>query len=275
MITCPNCHTENQAGSAFCDNCGFALANESSTPQATAPSPAAASPSASPLRAQKEMIKCAVCGTENDPSNTYCENCGSPLTAPAASASNSPLPLPTPTASATPSSPAPAVSTPPPTASAPAQPAPNVNLPDEIPASMLNPAPPAVMPTPVPNVRPKIILPTPSNQPPPAGHPRLVLVSSGTYFDLDGYSELLIGRVDPTSDIFPEVDLTAHGGDEGGVSRRHARITLAGNQYFVEDLDSSNGSWLGTSRLVAKTRTPLNHGDQLRLGKLVLNFFAS
>lgn len=94
------------------------------------------------------------------------------------------------------------------------------------------------------------------------------------YFDLSGYQQVLVGRVDPTSNHFPEVDLTAHGGDEGGVSRKHLRISLAGDQYFVEDLGSSNGTVLGTNRLAPNTRTALNSGDQLRLGKLALNFFA-
>ncbi|GIL15512.1 MAG: hypothetical protein BroJett039_06850 [Chloroflexota bacterium] len=119
-----------------------------------------------------------------------------------------------------------------------------------------------------------MIIPTPASQPAPTGHPRLVVVSNGMNFDLSGYQDILIGRVDPTVNHFPQVDLTAHGGDEAGVSRKHLRITLAGNQYFAEDLGSSNGSWIGTNRLAPNTRTELNSGDQLRLGKLVLNFYA-
>ncbi len=114
---------------------------------------------------------------------------------------------------------------------------------------------------------------TPASQPPPLGHPRFVVAASGAYFDISGRAELLLGRVDPISQIFPEIDLTSHGGDEGGVSRKHCRVTLAGNQYFAEDLGSSNGTWVGTTRLQPGVRTPLNNGDQMRLGKLVLNFF--
>jgi pSer/pThr/pTyr-binding forkhead associated (FHA) protein len=93
------------------------------------------------------------------------------------------------------------------------------------------------------------------------------------YFDISGRAELLLGRVDPYSNVFPEIDLTAHGGDEGGVSRRHCRITLAGNQYFAEDLGSSNGTMIGSTRLPPNVRTELHNGDQLRLGKVVLNFY--
>ncbi len=118
-----------------------------------------------------------------------------------------------------------------------------------------------------------MIAATPATQPAPAGHPRFVVAATGAYFDLVGRTEILIGRVDPTSNNFPEVDLTAHGGDEGGVSRRHCQVTLAGNQFFAEDLGSSNGAWIGATRLQPNVRTALNNGDQLRLGKLVLNFF--
>ncbi len=114
----------------------------------------------------------------------------------------------------------------------------------------------------------------PASQPAPAGHPRLVVASSGMYFDITGRSEVLIGRADPVSGIFPEIDLTAHGGDEGGVSRKHCQVTLAGNQFFVQDLGSTNGTWLDAMRLQPNTRVALDSGKQLRLGKVVLNFFA-
>ena len=114
----------------------------------------------------------------------------------------------------------------------------------------------------------------PPNQPPPPGHPRIVVMPSQTYFDLSGRSEVVIGRLDPVTPIIPDIDLTALGGDEAGVSRRHCRITLAGNQYFVEDLGSSNGTSLNAVMLQPNVRTPLNNGDQLRLGRLVINFYA-
>ena len=94
------------------------------------------------------------------------------------------------------------------------------------------------------------------------------------YFDIVGRTEIVIGRVDPVSRVFPEIDLTAHGGDEGGVSRKHCKVTLAGSQYFIEDLGSTNGTWIDATPVQPNTRVPLDSGKQLRLGKLVLNFFA-
>ena len=50
------------------------------------------------------------------------------------------------------------------------------------------------------------------------------------------------------------------------VSRRHARITVDGDAAVVEDLGSKNGTLVGDTRITGPT--PLEHGDQLRLGQL-------
>ncbi len=113
----------------------------------------------------------------------------------------------------------------------------------------------------------------PSTQPPPQGHPRVVVMPSGMYFDISGRIEVILGRVDPVTPIYPDIDLTGHGGDEAGVSRKHCRITLAGNQYFAEDLGSSNGTTVNSVVIQPNTRTPIENGAQIRLGKLMLNFF--
>jgi DNA-binding winged helix-turn-helix (wHTH) protein len=50
------------------------------------------------------------------------------------------------------------------------------------------------------------------------------------------------------------------------VSRQHARITVAGDAAFVEDLGSKNGTFVGDVKVEGPT--PLANGDQLRLGQL-------
>jgi DNA-binding winged helix-turn-helix (wHTH) protein len=54
------------------------------------------------------------------------------------------------------------------------------------------------------------------------------------------------------------------------VSRRHARITVVSGTVTVEDLDSTNGTHVNGTRICAPTR--LNAGDQLSLGKEILQF---
>ncbi len=109
--------------------------------------------------------------------------------------------------------------------------------------------------------------------PGPSNQPYLIVANGGQRLDVTGKNEVLVGRVDPISGIYPDIDLTPFGADEAGVSRRHLKITLAGNQYFVEDLNSTNYTWIGQNKVQPGVRVPLNNGDQLRLGKLLLNFF--
>ncbi len=52
------------------------------------------------------------------------------------------------------------------------------------------------------------------------------------------------------------------------VSRHHARLTLQGDSYFVEDLGSTNGSFVNGRRVMSPT--PLNPGDKLGLGDTVV-----
>jgi hypothetical protein len=106
----------------------------------------------------------------------------------------------------------------------------------------------------------------------PATAPKLVVEADGQTFDLAGKSEILIGREDPISNIYPDVDLTAHGGEEGGVSRLHAKIFLQGNQYMVEDENSTNFTFVNKQKLAPKTPTPINNGDELRLGRVAMKF---
>ena len=82
--------------------------------------------------------------------------------------------------------------------------------------------------------------------------------------------EVNIGRLDPTSVSFPEVDLTSDGGLERGVSRRHAKITRRGSEVFVKDLGSINGTFLNRKKLTPYLPRALRSGDELQLGELIL-----
>jgi pSer/pThr/pTyr-binding forkhead associated (FHA) protein len=56
--------------------------------------------------------------------------------------------------------------------------------------------------------------------------------------------------------------------DDDYVSTRHARIATNGEQWFVEDLGSTNGTYLGSQRVT--TPTPIAVGTPVRLGKTVV-----
>ena len=86
---------------------------------------------------------------------------------------------------------------------------------------------------------------------------------------------IIIGRRDDPLNFHPDVDLTSNYGVLMGVSRKHAEITLKNGQCFIQDLHSSNGSWLNEKKLVPGNTYPLHNGDQVRLGQLLLLVYLS
>jgi len=81
-----------------------------------------------------------------------------------------------------------------------------------------------------------------------------------------------IGRWDADGGIFPDVDLDADD-VEAKVSRRHARIMRRGEQYFVEDLGSTNGTFVNRGRrLLPGDLQPLRDGDEVIVGKTFMKF---
>jgi serine/threonine protein kinase len=110
--------------------------------------------------------------------------------------------------------------------------------------------------------------------PPARATARLVVMGTK---ELDSSFQLikesnLVGRSDPISNIFPEVDLSRFD-PQTKVSRRHARIWREGATYLVEDLGSVNGTIINEAvRLVPRQPRALSNGDRLRLGETVLAF---
>ena len=91
--------------------------------------------------------------------------------------------------------------------------------------------------------------------------------------------ENVVGRRDPQSGIFPEVDLSKYD-PQTKISRRHARIWREGNSFLVEDLGSSNGTTLMSAasdslRLLPHQPHTLTNGDRIRVGDTTLHFTVS
>ena len=109
---------------------------------------------------------------------------------------------------------------------------------------------------------------------PDKAHARLVIErgkSAGKQFLLSS-AEAYIGRWDADGGIFPDVDLDSDD-PEAKVSRRHARIILSNGKYALEDLGSTNGTFINRGkRLAPGTSQPLNDGDEIIVGKTFLRF---
>jgi len=117
--------------------------------------------------------------------------------------------------------------------------------------------------------------PTPATQPPNAPRPRplpRLVLSDGQELALPHAGEVLVGRSDPVSGITPDLDLTPHGGEAAGVSRRHAVLQPAHDGWQVVDLDSTNATRVNGQRVVPHTPTPVQPGDTIRFGRIELRF---
>jgi serine/threonine-protein kinase len=188
------------------------------------------------------MIKCVVCGTNNLEGSQFCDECGSRL-------ANTPS--------------APAVQN-----SAPIE--------SQVAASSVTSLGIPLIIEDVP-VKPEIALSTAASQSDVSGHlrPAKLIVEKGLAvgkeFQLSNI-ESQIGRWDADNGIFPDVDLDAFD-PEAKISRRHARIIVQSGRYMIEDLGSTNGTFINRGkRLIPGTPHFLNDGDEIIVGKTFLRF---
>ncbi len=197
-------------------------------------------------------IRCSL-GHENPDGSAFCDECGEPLSAAA------PVAAPAPAAAPAAPAPAPAGSQACPSCGA-------INAAGEAFCS---------------NCGSMLGAPAPATAPAAAAAPaapaapltaRLIVEADNQEFDLSGKDNIVIGREDAVSNIYPDVDLTPHGGEEGGVSRLHARIFYENGQYMLEDENSTNFTFLNRQKLAGKTPTPLHDNVEIRLGRVLLRF---
>lgn len=91
--------------------------------------------------------------------------------------------------------------------------------------------------------------------------PRQLVVThgalAGTRIALDG-RPILIGRADDSTLVL----------DDDYASTRHARISMRGSDWYVEDLGSTNGTYLDRAKVTTPLRVPL--GAPIRIGKTVI-----
>ncbi|HEV7517324.1 MAG TPA: cyclic nucleotide-binding domain-containing protein [Thermoanaerobaculia bacterium] len=105
-----------------------------------------------------------------------------------------------------------------------------------------------------------------------AGPERLIHAPSGMEFSLSRGSETTIGRKDPVTGIYPDVDLTPID-SQRSVSRRHAKIYRRGSKFFLsEEIGTMNATFQNGARLETGVPAELKPGDEVRCGVVVLKF---
>jgi hypothetical protein len=212
------------------------------------------------------MIKCSECGYENIDGLDYCDGCGAKLNASAAAptgeggASAGAHTGEAGSASAAPGSAAePAAAA----AAAPAEPPPS-----EAPTGEIKP----------PGAEANAAAAAPAAEAPAAAamgstaRAKLQVVRGGRKgqeFPLEDGNNL-VGRWDPETGAFPEVDLDQDD-PEAKISRKHALIRFEGSKITVEDIGSLNGTYVNRQpRLMPGNPVELKSGDEIIIGKTFL-----
>ncbi|MDH6058903.1 FHA domain-containing protein [Chrysosporum bergii ANA360D] len=257
MIVCPNCNHPNPDGAVQCEACYTPLPTTSHCPNCGA-------------TVQSDAAFCGQCGYNLHSNATPAAATSAPTVAPDIPVEVPPLVQPEPIEELL-------------------QPNANVNqqVASPIPPTVMPPAvsPMAVeipppSPTPTPSIPPQPVVsqpevPTPTPAPAPVPTPamtqlqqvtaRLFHVQSDRDIELpQALSVIHIGK--PNDRVPPDVDVSGFSNSEI-VSRIHADIRVEGDSYFIEDVGSSNGTYINNSPLSPGNRHRLRAGDRVSLGK--------
>lgn len=81
---------------------------------------------------------------------------------------------------------------------------------------------------------------------------------------------IMLGRGDANQAIQPEIDLGAFDGQSKGVSRKHARMIMRDNRLVIEDIGSSNGTYVNGQHIGVLNPARVRDGDHIKLGSLSL-----
>jgi ribosomal protein L40E len=238
MIVCPNCNHQNPNGATQCEACYTPLPVTTSCPN---------------------------CGAKIQTNATFCGQCGSnlrPTILTEESESNvlsagviPPTIVSSPLAEVSQQKPIVAVSSSP------------LGEPSNLPPTAI--AVPAVSPsvTPVASPSPQGESPIPGATPTKIQQQsaRLIHVGSNASLDLpQNVSVIHIGK--PNDLVPPDIEVSGFPHSEI-VSRLHADIRLEGDAYFIEDVGSSNGTFINNIPLPKGNRHRLRPGDRVSLGK--------
>jgi hypothetical protein len=87
--------------------------------------------------------------------------------------------------------------------------------------------------------------------------------------------DVVVGRAVTGASVLPDIDLTPLDGENLGVSRLHLTLRYDAEHRTISLLDngSINGTYINGQRLHPHEVRVLRDGDELRLGRLVLNVY--
>jgi FHA domain len=205
---CPAGHTSQSDD--YCDVCGMPIGSAIDTAEAAAPPPPTDAPTQAPLQTSQAVQACPNCSTPNAADALFCEACGYDFT--------------------TGTMPRAATST-------------DLNERQDAFDTSSQADQPAADSPPQPSfawvaevwIDPAWYEAQESPDPlPSAGLPEIVPLRA---------TSVLVGRRSKSRNIQPEIDCDP----DTGVSRRQCQLTTDGTRWWVEDLDSANGTFVGSA----------------------------
>lgn len=237
VATCPSGHTS--AATDYCDVCGLPIPAEGVGGPPVEPQPVVQpavpdQPDTPAAPAAPSGTTCPNCSSVNPENALFCEACGYDFTTGQAPRTASPLDLDTPVPGTAPA--AGATDLGPPSAEAPSVAPP---LADAWVAEVW--------------IDPDWYADQDSSDPlPSAGVPIVVPLRT---------TSILVGRTSRSRNIHPDIDLAT----DNGISRRHCQLTTDGTRWWVEDLGSSNGTYVG-GPLGPLPTVPVPPGEKREIG---------
>jgi ribosomal protein L40E len=238
MIVCPNCKHDNPEGATNCEACYTAL-------------PA--------------MKACPNCGASIQLDATFCGQCGHNLKP---AESKSPILLPPPTPVPTNADPIPVIGLPPTVLTNPEADLFTLPIAPSLPPVEIDPivampdleVEPLELQVSVPPVTPTLV-PTP----PQRSSSQLLHLQTNTTLEILPHLQVIhLGK--PNDLVAPDIDVSSFPCAEV-VSRVHANIRLEGENYYIEDVGSANGTYINHNVLAKGNRHLLRPGDRIGLGK--------
>lgn len=251
MIVCPNCNHQNPDGATQCEACYTPLPATTTCPNCGA-------------TVQEDASFCGQCGSNLNLNSSA--TVGSGMTSAPNSLPDVPDLVP----------PDPLIAPEPIMSSPPSNPEPDYT---SSPSPSPSPLPATVVSQPIGSEAQQASTPDAETQPPypsTAGRSStsqtilqlqsayLLHVQTNTRFDLPALSVIHMGK--PNDQIPPDIDVSGLPNSEI-VSRVHADIRVEGDAYFIEDVGSSNGTYINHSPLPKGNRHRLRTGDRISLGK--------
>ena len=92
-------------------------------------------------------------------------------------------------------------------------------------------------------------------------------ILGGRVFQFEG--EVVIGRKDENTSLTISPDILL---PDNRVSRRHARIFIKDGHFFIEDLISTNGTFLNGSNVAKREPVMMFNGSNVQVGETLMRF---